>query len=42
MIENLFSGSSAELVLQALGQQKTSKEELLKIEALINTLKSKQ
>jgi len=40
MIENLFSGSSAELVLQALGHQKTSKEELLKIEALINTLKS--
>ncbi len=42
MINNLFSGSSTELVLQALGQQNTSKEELLKIEALINKLKSKQ
>lgn len=42
MIENLFSGSSTELVLQALGHQNASQEELLKIEALIKTLKAKQ
>jgi BlaI family transcriptional regulator, penicillinase repressor len=42
MIDNLFSGSSTELVLQALGHQNTTQEELLKIEALIKTLKSKQ
>jgi len=42
MIDNLFSGSSTELVLQALGHQNTSQEELLKIEALIKTLKTKQ
>ena len=42
MIDNLFSGSSTELVLQALGHQNTSQEELLKIEALIKKLKSKQ
>ncbi len=42
MIDNLFSGSSTELVLQALGHQNASQEELLKIEALIKTLKSKQ
>ena len=41
MIDNLFSGSSTELVLQALGHQNTTQEELLKIEALIKTLKSK-
>jgi predicted transcriptional regulator len=41
MIDNLFSGSSTELVLQALGHQNASQEELLKIEALIKTLKSK-
>jgi predicted transcriptional regulator len=42
MIDNLFSGSSTELVLQALGHQNTSQEELLRIEALIKKLKSKQ
>lgn len=42
MIENLFSGSSTELVLQALGHQNASQEELLKIEALIKTLKAKK
>jgi len=42
MIDNLFSGSSTELVLQALGHQNSTQEELLKIEALIKTLKSKQ
>jgi len=42
MIDNLFSGSSTDLVLQALGHQNTTQEELLKIEALIKTLKSKQ
>ena len=41
MIDNLFSGSSTELVLQALGHQNSTQEELLKIEALIKTLKSK-
>jgi predicted transcriptional regulator len=42
MIDNLFGGSSTELVLQALGHQNTSQEELLRIEALIKKLKSKQ
>ena len=41
MIQNLFAGSSTELVLQALGSQKNSSEELEKIEAYINSLKEK-
>ncbi len=41
MIQNLFAGSSTELVLQALGSQKNSAEELEKIEAYINSLKGK-
>ena len=40
MIDSLFSGSSTELVLQALGN-KTSPEELNKIENLIEELKKK-
>ncbi len=40
MIDSLFSGSSAELVLQALGN-KTSTEELNKIQNLIEELKKK-
>ncbi len=40
MIDSLFSGSSAELVLQALGN-KTSPEELNKIQNLIEELKKK-
>jgi BlaI family transcriptional regulator, penicillinase repressor len=41
MISHLFSGSPAEMVMQALGGNKTTTEELLKIEALIATLKAK-
>jgi predicted transcriptional regulator len=40
MIDSLFSGSSTELVLQALGN-KTSLEELNKIQTLIEELKNK-
>ncbi len=40
MIDSLFSGSSTELVLQALGN-KTSMEELTKIQTLIEELKNK-
>ena len=40
MIDSLFSGSSTELVLQAIGS-KTSEEELDKIQDLINELKKK-
>ncbi len=42
MIANLFAGSSASMVMQALGGNKTSKEELTKIEELIATLKAKK
>jgi BlaI family transcriptional regulator, penicillinase repressor len=42
MIANLFSGSSASMVMQALGGNKTSKEELTQIEELIATLKAKK
>jgi BlaI family transcriptional regulator, penicillinase repressor len=42
MITNLFAGSSANMVMQALGGNKTSKEELLQIEELIATLKAKK
>ncbi len=42
MIAGLFAGSSANMVMQALGGNKTSKEELLKIEELIATLKAKK
>jgi BlaI family transcriptional regulator, penicillinase repressor len=42
MIANLFAGSSANMVMQALGGNKTSKEELTKIEELIATLKAKK
>ena len=40
MIDSLFSGSSTELVLQAIGA-KTTEEELDKIQNLINELKKK-
>ena len=40
MIDSLFSGSSTELVLQAIGA-KTTEEELDKIQDLINELKKK-
>ena len=42
MIENLFGGSSTQLVLQALGngEVKASKEELEKIQQLLDNLKN--
>lgn len=42
MIDNLFGGSSAELVLQALGDSNPSPAELEKIRALIEAMKSKK
>ncbi len=39
MIDTLFAGSSANLVLQALGGHEASKDELNKIQELINQLK---
>lgn len=42
MIANLFAGSPAEMVLQALGGNKTTSAELQKIEELIETLKAKK
>jgi predicted transcriptional regulator len=41
MIDGLFSGSSAELVMQALGNSNTTNAELDKIQQLINELKQK-
>ena len=42
MIDNLFGGSSTQLVLQALGnnEAKASKEEIEQIQALLNNLKN--
>ena len=42
MISNLFAGSSAELVMQALGGSKNTDADLTRIEALIATLKAKK
>lgn len=42
MINSLFSGSSSELVLQALGGHEASVEELDKIQQLINQLKKEK
>ena len=39
MIDSLFSGSSAQLVMQALGNHKASKEELEEIKNFLNTIK---
>ncbi len=39
MIDSLFSGSSAQLVMQALGNHKASKEELEEIRTYLNTIK---
>lgn len=39
MINTLFSGSSTQLVLQALGNQKASKEELNEIQKYLDNLK---
>lgn len=41
MIDSLFAGNSATLVMQALGGHNASDEELDKIQELINQLKSK-
>ena len=42
MILNLIAGSPAEMVMQALGGNKTTAAELQKIEELIETLKAKK
>ncbi|MDP4265137.1 MAG: BlaI/MecI/CopY family transcriptional regulator [Bacteroidota bacterium] len=40
MIDNLFGGSPTQLVIQALGEHKASREELEKIQALLDNLKN--
>ncbi len=40
MIDGLFGGSSTQLVIQALGNHKTSNEELEAIQTLLNDLKN--
>ena len=42
MIDSLFAGSSAELVMQALGGHKATNADLEKIQGLINELKGKK
>jgi len=42
MINSLFAGSSADLVMQALGGNQASSDELEKIQSLINELKAKK
>ncbi|MEP7165654.1 MAG: BlaI/MecI/CopY family transcriptional regulator [Ferruginibacter sp.] len=42
MIDGLFAGSSAELVMQALGHSNTTEAELDKIQQLIDELKLKK
>ena len=42
MITTLFSGSPADLVMQVLGNHKTSDEELKKIEDLLDQIKHNQ
>ena len=39
MIDSLFAGSSAQLIMQALGNHKASKEELEEIKNYLNTIK---
>ena len=39
MIDSLFGGSSTQLVLQALGENKATPEELEKIQNLLNNIK---
>lgn len=39
MVKGLFGGSSAQLVMQALGNHKTSKKELDEIQQYLNNLK---
>lgn len=40
MITNLFGGSTSQLVMQALGSQEPSKEELKEIQQLLDNLKN--
>ena len=42
MIDGLFAGSSADLVMQALGNANTTNDELDKIQHLIDELKLKK
>ena len=42
MINSLFSGSSAALVMQALGNNNSSKDKKKKIQVLLNELKAKK
>jgi len=42
MIDSLFAGNSANMVLQALGNHTASEEELNKIQELINQLKKEK
>jgi predicted transcriptional regulator len=41
MIDSLFGGSSTQLVIQALGENKATPEELEKIQQLLDSLKTK-
>ena len=41
MIDNVFNGSAARLVMQALGNKKASKEEIDLIKAYLNKLENK-
>ncbi len=41
MVNSLFGGSASQLVMQALGNAQTSKEELDEIQKLLNNLKKK-
>ena len=40
MVKNLFNGNSSALVMQALGSERTSREDLEKIELFIRQLKN--
>jgi predicted transcriptional regulator len=40
LIDSLFGGSTTQLVLQALGENKATPEELEKIQALLNNIKT--
>ena len=42
MINTLFSGSSTELVMQALGNQKTSEKELDEIQKMLDNLRKEK
>jgi BlaI family transcriptional regulator, penicillinase repressor len=42
MVDTVFQGSAAQMVMQALGNHKTSKEELQEIRELLNNLENNQ